>query len=1335
MEPGARSIDHEHEVWSTEDEAQSVEPRSRSAEPPGVELATSYSSRASRIALYGEHDDLPEPEQAYEGFRRKQQLIGAGIPRSGIDEEEEEDVYVAPSGNVFQGSSIGLGVWESPRKELIALVEWVWFDRIVLLLIVFNCALLALQGPSPDTDVASSILTLYFQVLFTLELVVKVGASGFIANNTAYVWDPWNVLDLTVVITGWMPYISPSSSNVSAIRSIRALRPLRSIKRMPGVKALVDTMVLSASGLANVAMLCAFIFLVFGILGMQLFEGTLRFHCFEPGAEQPVNVNAICRPSEPGMFCEAGQGNEIFQDCFSFKPLASAVYFIVLVVAGNFVLLNLIIAILLNSLAHDGEDDEDEEEDTFQDAASEPPPLNASKSSLEFAAPGALPRRSSIVRKLERNSASRSNLLALQEPVLEADGFPFLRARSRDLALCCLPRASPPRRFALWLVALPQFDSTMLTLIVCSSLAIAFEPLTEADREGTPAWTIEALGVANTFFTAAFVLEMLLKVLALGLLFPRLDPRDGRSVAQGGRAAYLRDPWNCLDACIVLSSLIALAAPGTSFIKALRMARMLRPLRLISQHSGMKLIVDALLMTLPHVASVLVICVLFLVVFGILGVQLFGGEFYACSDPDVSLQAECAGQWLPDGTSTPEERLWANPAFGNFDSLPSASLLLFEMSGLEGWPDVMFMGIDAVGVGVAPVRGHNTVAAIYFMGWVVVGAFFVLNLFIGVIVDTFNEIKKHDGDTLFMTPEQQAWTRALAMMLKASAITRASRPDSGCRQPVYDLVTHPAFEVGVMGLILANTLCMAVDSYDKGPLLSHALTLANWVFTGAFFLEAVLKLTAFGPGKYLASAWNRFDLLIVLGSLLDVGLTSTGTTLPVSPMLLRIMRLFRVARILRVIRSGEALRVLLQTLVQSLPSLSNVVVLLALMMFIFAVLGTHLFCNVTDGDFIDRHANFGSLPVALLTLFRCATGESWNGIMHDLMEGKGCAEPGGEGCATWAAVPFFTCYTLSSTFVTLNIVIAVILDSFAESDEHPDAFANVPTEDVIDSFREAWAEVDPDARSNILLSALPDLLLRTAHPLGLKGQHSVTKRADVMKLIGRLDVEAGPIEGQPGSHRIWYLDTLDALLALAYPKTRLADFNNLDSMAQRLLEVQRHKSASKSNEAASARGLAQSASAFEALQPPRGVAQLYPIQRLQQQYRTMEGRRCERHLLKAKAEANESLLDPIGGMPPRTGASTVAAEGRLVFFGGAAADGSLLRDCWELLAGSGEWRDRSQRVPDEVAARRGHAAALQRGRMLVSGGEGQRGERLLDAWEVDLTSWTWRRVRAHLAAV
>lgn len=107
------------------------------------------------------------------------------------------------------------------------------------------------------------------------------------------------------------------------------------------------------------------------------------------------------------------------------------------------------------------------------------------------------------------------------------------------------------------------------------------------------------------------------------------------------------------------------------------------------------------------------------------------------------------------------------------------------------------------------------------------------------------------------------------------------------------------------------------------------------------------------------------------------------------PTILRFLRIFRIGRLLRLVRSASGLRYLLATLLSSLPSLFNVASLLLLLLFVYAVLGVSLFSTLTlSGNFVNRQANFRTLPNALLLLFRSVTGESWNGLMHDCMVGE-----------------------------------------------------------------------------------------------------------------------------------------------------------------------------------------------------------------------------------------------------------------------------------------------------------------------------------------------------------
>ena len=114
----------------------------------------------------------------------------------------------------------------------------------------------------------------------------------------------------------------------------------------------------------------------------------------------------------------------------------------------------------------------------------------------------------------------------------------------------------------------------------------------------------------------------------------------------------------------------------------------------------------------PKVANVLMISLLFLTIFAILGVQLFAGRFASCVDaPEVPTKAACVSGG----------GVWENPAFGHFDDVFHAMLMLFEMSGMEGWPDVMFQGVDAAAEDGAPVENFNLGAAFYFILWICVG--------------------------------------------------------------------------------------------------------------------------------------------------------------------------------------------------------------------------------------------------------------------------------------------------------------------------------------------------------------------------------------------------------------------------------------------------------------------------------------------------------------------------------------------------------------------------------------------------------------------------------------
>ena len=122
-----------------------------------------------------------------------------------------------------------------------------------------------------------------------IECAAKIVAYGFIVGPFTYLKDTWNWLDFFIVILGvldFLPSDGEGASNLSSLRSLRVMRPLRAVTKFPELRFLIVLLLQCIPMLSNVLGLCSFIFLVFGILGVQLFQGLLRGQCysFEDGS-------------------------------------------------------------------------------------------------------------------------------------------------------------------------------------------------------------------------------------------------------------------------------------------------------------------------------------------------------------------------------------------------------------------------------------------------------------------------------------------------------------------------------------------------------------------------------------------------------------------------------------------------------------------------------------------------------------------------------------------------------------------------------------------------------------------------------------------------------------------------------------------------------------------------------------------------------------------------------------------------------------------------------------------------------------------------------------------
>jgi hypothetical protein len=174
------------------------------------------------------------------------------------------------------------------RKAIVWFIEWKWFDRFIILVIVLNSFLLAaedysvrIEGPDYVSNRADELKKIddVFTMIFIVEFLVKVIGRGFILHENAYLHDGWNWLDFFVVLVSVLGWLDFGSEGLKALRTFRILRPLRSINALPRMRALIQSLILSIPGLLNVIIFLIFVFMIFSILGAQSLQGSQYQRC------------------------------------------------------------------------------------------------------------------------------------------------------------------------------------------------------------------------------------------------------------------------------------------------------------------------------------------------------------------------------------------------------------------------------------------------------------------------------------------------------------------------------------------------------------------------------------------------------------------------------------------------------------------------------------------------------------------------------------------------------------------------------------------------------------------------------------------------------------------------------------------------------------------------------------------------------------------------------------------------------------------------------------------------------------------------------------------------
>uniref|UniRef100_A0A672P8U9 Calcium voltage-gated channel subunit alpha1 E n=1 Tax=Sinocyclocheilus grahami TaxID=75366 RepID=A0A672P8U9_SINGR len=634
---------------------------------------------------------------------------------------------------------------------------------------------------------------------------------------------------------------------------------------------------------------------------------------------------------------------------------------------------------------------------------------------------------------------------------------------------------NPVRRACHYIVNLRYFEMSILLVIAASSIALAAEdPVnTNSDRN-------KVLRYFDYVFTGVFTFEMIIKMIEQGLIL-----HDG---------SYFRDLWNILDFIVVVGALVAFALTNVmgsntgrdiKTIKSLRVLRVLRPLKTIKRLPKLKAVFDCVVTSLKNVFNILIVYKLFMFIFAVIAVQLFKGKFYYCTDSSKDTEDECKGYYIDyDKDKKKEKREWKRRDF-HYDNIIWALLTLFTVSTGEGWPQVLQHSVDVTEEDRGPSQGNRMEMSIFYVIYFVVFPFFFVNIFVALIIITFQE----QGDKMMEECSLEKNERAcIDFAISAKPLTRYMPQNRQTLQfRLWHFVVSPVFEYTILTMIALNTLVLMMKHHDPIDGYDNVLKYFNTVFTVIFTVECVLKILAFGIMNYFRDTWNIFDFITVLGSITEIVVDKVHTSFNMG-----FLKLFRAARLIKLLRQGYTIRILLWTFVQSFKALPYVCLLIAMLFFIYAIIGMQVFGNIklNPKSHINEHNNFKTFFGALMLLFRSATGESWQEIMLSCLGEKECEKDESlnnsttnekKDCGTEFAYFYFVSFIFFSSFLMLNLFVAVIMDNF----EYLTRDSSILGPHHLDEFVRIWGEYDRAACGRIHYTDMYEMLTCMSPPLGL----------------------------------------------------------------------------------------------------------------------------------------------------------------------------------------------------------------------------------------------------------
>ncbi|KAK3626032.1 calcium channel protein [Elasticomyces elasticus] len=618
-------------------------------------------------------------------------------------------------------------------------------------------------------------------------------------------------------------------------------------------------------------------------------------------------------------------------------------------------------------------------------------------------------------------------------------------------------------------------------------------------------------------FAALFAIEAIIKVVADGFFW---TPN-----------AYFRSSWGFIDGVVLITLWVnvitALYDPGGGS-RAVGAFKALRALRLLNvSDSARDTFHSVIVLGGWKVVSAAFVSLSLLIPFAIYGLNLFAGQMQSCNDGSGAVYnlSDCVGEYMtsPYNWEFPAPRQVGN-SYYSFDSFGDALFILFQIVSQEGWIDVMNAAESVTGVFTQPNSFSRQGNALFFVIFNLLGAVFVLTLFVSVFMRNYTE----QTGVAFLTTDQRSWLELRKLLRQVSP---SKRPNTKKKRATWQewcyrrAVTKTGrWQRAMTGLLVVHLILLCLEWYPEPWIYGRIRDYIFLLFTVFYIAHIVIRVIGLSWTRFRKSAWDVYSVFAVSG-------TFVTTILMVSNFqnrnYVQLHKLFLVAVALMLIPRNNQLDQLFKTAAASFTAIANLLATWFVLFLVFAIALSQTFGLTRFNTNESGNINVRTVPKALILLFRISVGEGWNQIMNDFssVEWPYCtigdryleSDCGSEQWA-WA---LFIAWNILSMYIFVNLFISLIYESFSYVYQRSSGLSVISREEIR-RFKQAWAEFDPEGTGYMSKEVFPRFLGELSGVFEMRiydGDFAVRSLIEDCRVTTG-GLSALPVDGSSGSFEI-----------------------------------------------------------------------------------------------------------------------------------------------------------------------------------------------------------------------